>query len=167
MRAGLALGSNLGERLAHLRQARTLVLALAGVSAPVINARVYETEPVGSGPEAGAFLNTVIEVEYEGQPITLLDGLQRIEAEMGRPSKRPRNASRTIDLDILYAGNLVLSNEEVVIPHPRLHRRRFVLAPLADIRPELILPGQQQSVAALLAGLNDPATVELFAESWA
>jgi len=166
MRAGLALGSNLGDRLAHLQQARALVLRLPGVSAPTVDSRVYETEPVGSGPEAGAYLNAIIEVEYDGQPITLLDGLQRIEAEMGRPSKRPRNASRTIDLDILYAGNLVLSNEEVVIPHPRLHQRRFVLAPLADIRPELILPGQQLTVAALLAGLNDPATVELFAEQW-
>jgi 2-amino-4-hydroxy-6-hydroxymethyldihydropteridine diphosphokinase len=166
VRAGLALGSNLGDRLAHLQAARALVLALPGVSAPVIDAPVYETEPVGSDSDAEAFLNTVIEVEFVVQPITLLDGLQRIEAQLGRPSKRPRNAPRTIDLDILYAGNLVLSNEEVVIPHPRLHQRRFVLAPLCDLRPDLILPGQQQSIAALLAGLNDPAKVELFAEQW-
>ncbi len=166
MRVGIALGSNLGDRLAHLRQARALVLALPKISPPVIDSRVYETEPVGSSPDAGAYLNAIIEVEYDGQPITLLDGLQGIEAEMGRPSKRPRNAPRTIDLDILYAGNLVLSNEEVVIPHPRLHRRRFVLTPLADIRPELILPGQQQSIASLLAGLNDPAAVELCVEKW-
>ena len=167
VRVGVALGSNLGDRLAHLRQARTLVLTIPGISSPVVDSRVYETEPVGSGPDAGAYLNAITEVEYEGQPITLLDGLQRIEAQMGRPSKRPRNAPRTIDLDILYAGNLVLSNEEVVIPHPRLHRRRFVLTPLVDIRPELILPGQEQSIATLLAGLNDPATVELYAEKWA
>jgi 2-amino-4-hydroxy-6-hydroxymethyldihydropteridine diphosphokinase len=166
VRVGIALGSNLGDRLAHLRQARALVLQLPGASGPVIDSRVYETEPVGSGPDAGAYLNAIVEVEYEGQPITLLDGLQHIEAEMGRPSKRPRNAPRTIDLDILYAGNLVLSNEEVVIPHPRLHLRRFVLRPLADIRPDLILPGQQQSIATLLERLNDPAAVELFSEKW-
>ncbi|MDR3402951.1 MAG: 2-amino-4-hydroxy-6-hydroxymethyldihydropteridine diphosphokinase [Chthoniobacter sp.] len=166
MRAGIALGSNLGDRLANLRLARSLLLASPGVSGPVIDSRVYETEPVQSGPEAGAYLNAVIEVEYEGHPITLLDGLQRIEAQLGRPSKRPRNASRTIDLDILYAGNLVLSNEEVVIPHPRLHLRRFVLTPLADIHPELTLPGQQQSVATLLASLNDPSAVELFTDHW-
>ena len=166
MRAGIALGSNLGERLAHLRRARSLILALPCVTPPAVASRVYETEPVHSGPDAGAYLNAAIEVEYDGQPITLLDGLQRIEAEFGRPSKRPRNAPRTIDLDILYAGNLVLSNEEVVIPHPRLHQRRFVLTPLADIRPDLILPGQQQSIATLLAALNDPSAVELFAESW-
>jgi 2-amino-4-hydroxy-6-hydroxymethyldihydropteridine diphosphokinase len=166
MRAGIALGSNLGDRLAHLRQAREQVLALPGVSGPAINSRIYETEAVQSEPDAGAFLNAIVEVEYDGQPITLLDGLQRVEAQLGRPSKRPRNAPRTIDLDILYAGNLVLCNDDVVIPHPRLHLRRFVLAPLADIRPELILPGQQRSVAELLAELNDPATVELFAEEW-
>ena len=166
MRAGIALGSNLGDRLAHLREARALVLQLPGVTDPVVDSRVYETEPVGSGPEAGAYLNSVMEVEYEGQPITLLDGLQHIESTLGRPSKRPRNAPRTIDLDILYAGNLVLSNSEVVIPHPRLHLRRFVLPPLADIRPDLVLPGQQQTVAALLAGLHDPAAVGLFAEQW-
>jgi 2-amino-4-hydroxy-6-hydroxymethyldihydropteridine diphosphokinase len=166
MRAGIALGSNLGDRLAHLHQARSLILASPGVSTPVIDSRVYETEPVQSGPDAGAYLNTVIEVEFEGQPISLLDALQRIEAALGRPSKRPRNAPRTIDLDILYAGNLVLSNEEVVIPHPRLHLRRFVLTPLADIRPDLMLPGQQKSVAALLTDLNDPSAVELFADIW-
>jgi 2-amino-4-hydroxy-6-hydroxymethyldihydropteridine diphosphokinase len=166
MRAGIALGSNLGDRLAHLRRARAQVLALPGVSLPAVESRVYETEPVQSGPDAGAYLNAVLEVEYAGQPITLLDGLQRIEAELGRPSKRPRNAPRTIDLDILYAGNLVLSNDEVVIPHPRLHLRRFVLTPLADIRPDLTLPGQQQTIAALLAALNDPSAVELFAENW-
>lgn len=166
MRVGVALGSNLGDRLAHLRQARELVAKLPGASGPVVESRVYETEPVASGPDAGAYLNAVLEMEFAGQPITLLDGLQQIEATMGRPSKRPRNAPRTIDLDILYAGNLVLSNEEVVIPHPRLHLRRFVLMPLADIRPDLILPGQQQSIGNLLRSLNDPAAVELFLESW-
>ena len=166
MRAGLALGSNLGDRLAHLRLARERVLALPAVSAPDLGSRVYETEPVGSGPDAGAYLNAVLEIEYDGQPITLLDGLQRIEADFGRPSKRPRNAPRTLDLDILYAGNLVLSNAEVVIPHPRLHLRRFVLTPLADIRPDLLLPGQHHTIAELLERLDDPARVELFAETF-
>ena len=166
MRAGIALGSNVGTRLANLRAAREAVLALAGASGPLRSSRVYETEPVGTDADAGRFLNAVIEVEYDGQPITLLDGLHGIESAMGRPSKRPRNAPRSIDLDILYVGNLVLSNDEVVIPHPRLHLRRFVLAPLADIRPDLVLPGQQRMIAALLAGLDDPAAVELFAERW-
>lgn len=166
MRAGIALGSNLGDRLAHLRSGRERVLGIAGVDQPLLCSRVYETEPIGSGPDSGAYLNAVIEVEYTGQPIALLDALQQIEAEHGRPSKRPRNAPRTLDLDILYVGNLTLSNEEVVIPHPRLHLRRFVLTPLADIRPELILPGQTRSIAELLASLSDAATVEMLAATW-
>jgi 2-amino-4-hydroxy-6-hydroxymethyldihydropteridine diphosphokinase len=166
MRTGIALGSNLGDRRAHLRSGRDRVLEIAGVAQPVLSSRVYETEPVGSGPEAGPYLNAVIEVEFTGQPIELLEALQQIEAAHGRPSKRPRNAPRTLDLDILYVGNLTLSNEEVVIPHPRLHQRRFVLAPLADIRPDLILPGQHEPIAALLAKLSDPANVVVHSEAF-
>lgn len=166
MRAGIALGSNLGDRLAHLRQARARLFDLPGVSAPVLSSRIYATAPVGGAADAGAFLNAVVEVGFEGQPLALLEGLQGIESALGRPSKRPRNAARTIDLDLLYAGNLVLSNEEAVIPHPRLHQRRFVLAPLAEIRPELLLPGQQCTVGALLAQLPDTSAVEVFSEDW-
>jgi 2-amino-4-hydroxy-6-hydroxymethyldihydropteridine diphosphokinase len=108
-----------------------------------------------------------MEIDYDGQPARLLEGLQAVEAALGRPSKRPRNASRTIDLDLLYLGNLVLTNEEVIIPHPRLHQRRFVLAPLADLRPNLVLPGRQESVAQLLAELRNPAPVEQIAQAWA
>jgi 2-amino-4-hydroxy-6-hydroxymethyldihydropteridine diphosphokinase len=166
MRTGIALGSNLGDRLANLRQARQHVGDISGVSSPMLSSGVYETEPVGTGPDSSTFFNAVIEVEFSGQPIALLEALQVIEATLGRPSKRPRNAPRTVDLDILYVGNLVLSNQEVVIPHPRLHLRRFVLEPLADIRPDLVLPGQQSSVAELLSALRDPAEVRRFTTSW-
>ncbi len=159
MRTGIALGSNLGDRLHNLRAGRDAVLALPGVTGPLLASRVYETEPVGTGPDAGAFLNAVLEVDYAHQPHTLLDALQQIEATMGRPSKRPRNAPRTLDLDILYVGNLVLANDEIVIPHPRLHLRRFVLQPLHDIRPDLLLPGQQRTIEQLHAALTDPAAV--------
>ena len=166
MRAGIALGSNLGDRLQNLRAGRAAVMAMHGVAQPVLCSRVYETEPVGSGSGGDAFLNAVIEVEYDGLPATLLDGLQSIEAAMGRPSKRPRNAPRTLDLDILYAGNLELANNEIVIPHPRLHVRRFVLQPLHDIRPELRLPGHQGTVRELLTALDDPAAVAEYAAQW-
>lgn len=161
MRAGIALGSNVGDRLRALEEARSAVLRLPGVSLPCLCARIYETEPVDTEPGTAGFLNSVMEVQYEGHPTALLDGLQEIEAALGRPSKRPRNAPRTIDLDILYAGNLTLSSPEIVIPHPRLHLRRFVLTPLADICPELRLPGQQHTVAELLRTLADSSTVLL------
>ena len=166
MRAGLGLGSNLGDRLAHLRAAWREILALENVGAPVNASRVYETEPIDTEAGAGAFLNAVIEVEFTGTPATLLDGLQRIEARLGRPTRHPRNASRTIDLDILYLDDLVVQCDGIEIPHPRLHARRFVLAPMADVCPRTILPGQTKGVAELLAELRDPAKVEVFAATW-
>ena len=165
MRAGIALGSNLGDRLTHLRHACAQILALPSVSLPVSYSRLYETDPVGTEVEALPFLNAAIEVDFDGQAITLLDGLQSIEASMGRPSKRPRNASRVIDLDILYVGNLVLTNSEIVIPHPRLPTRRFVLQPLSDIRPDQVLPGQHATIAELLGALTSAERVEVFPES--
>src|SRR4051812_32796333 len=124
MRAGPALGADIGDRPRHFRAACTHLLPSPSVRGPGRYSRIFETDPVGTASDAGAFLNAVVEVEFDGHPSTLLDELQAIEARLGRPSKRPRNASRTIDLDILYVGNLALSNDEIVIPHPRLHLRR-------------------------------------------
>ena len=167
VRTAIALGSNLGDRLAHLRTAQREILKLENVGSPLIASRIYETEPVGTGTDAGAFLNAVIEVEFDGEADALLAELQAIEAKLGRPARHPRNASRTIDLDILYIGDRVLHCEDIAIPHPRLHLRRFVLAPLADVCPRAILPGQVKCVADLLAELRDPAAVTLFASQWA
>jgi len=150
MLTGIALGSNLGDRLQHLRQAHDELAARHGV---VRCSRVYETEPVGCAPGTPAYLNAVVEFDYDGQPDVLLEELQAIEARMGRPSRHPRNAPRTIDLDLLYQGSLILQNSALVIPHPQLHLRRFVLAPLCDIRPDLILPGLQETAAELLSKL--------------
>lgn len=166
MLAGIALGSNLGDRLAFLRAARARVLALPGMTPPARSAPVFESDPVDCEPGTPAFLNTVIEVEFDGHPVTLLDALRGIEVELGRPSKHPRNVSRPIDLDILYVGNLALRNEEIAIPHPRLPQRRFVLAPLAELRPELVLPGQAKTVAALLADLGVDASTRRAQTEW-
>jgi len=164
MRTGLALGTNLGDRLANLRLGRDAVLALPGVGIPALFSGVYETAPIDCAPGTPSYLNAVMEVEYSGHVATLLEALQGIERSMGRPDKRPRNASRPIDLDILYCGNLTLNNEEVVIPHPRLHLRRFVLEPLAEIAPNRVLPGHNHSVLELLGELAADASVRPLGE---
>ncbi len=159
MRAGIALGTNQGDRLQNLKAALASLRSMHTTGESFLVSRVYETEPVDCEPGTKSFWNAAIEMDFDGLPSTLLDRLQAIEAAMGRPSKRPRNAPRPIDLDILHCGNLVLNNREIIIPHPRLHQRRFVLSPLADIAPDLVLPGRTQSIAELLAALDDPSDV--------
>lgn len=157
MRAGIALGSNLGDRAANLRLAQEAIDALPGVTVALGPPAPIETAPVDCPPGAPAFLNTVLEVETSLPPAELLARLREIEQSLGRPLQRLPNASRPIDLDLLYAGDLVLDTPELTLPHPRIAGRRFVLAPLAALRPHLILPGQQKTVAELLSSLEDVA----------
>jgi len=154
MRSGIALGSNIGDRLANLRAAFREASGLSLDPAAIRFSSIYETSPVDSAPGAPSYLNAVIEIEYNRPAIALLDSLLTIERALGRPSKRPRNAPRTIDLDLLYVGNLTLNSPEIIIPHPRITQRRFVLEPLADVAPELVLPGQTLSIRQLLLGLK-------------
>ena len=132
------------------------------------NAPVFETEPVACAADAGAFLNTVLEVETPDSIDVhrLLDSLRYIERQMGRSSRYPRNASRPIDLDILYAGDQRMESPRLTLPPPRLHLRRCVLAPLAAIRPALMLPDQRQTVAEILRDLDDAASVRLMHPVW-
>jgi 2-amino-4-hydroxy-6-hydroxymethyldihydropteridine diphosphokinase len=159
MLCGIGLGSNIEDRLAHLRKGCKWVSALHESGAPMRVSSVYETSPVDCEPGTMPYLNAVMEINFTGQPFALTVGLQEIEKAMGRPSKRPKNAPRIIDLDVLYMDNLVLNNPEIILPHPRLGRRRFVLVPLAEISPDLILPGHGRSVRTLLAELDDPGEV--------
>jgi 2-amino-4-hydroxy-6-hydroxymethyldihydropteridine diphosphokinase len=159
MRCGIALGSNIENRLANLREACKRASSLPGVGPPILVSSIYETTPVDCEPGTAPYLNAVMEVNFSGLPVALLEQLLSIEREMGRPSKKPRNSPRKIDLDVLYIGNLVLGSDEFFVPHPRLAQRRFVLTPLAEIVPELILPGHSLSVRALLADLKDPGEV--------
>jgi len=175
MRVGIALGSNLGDRIANLRAAREAIGNLLG-NKGLLFSSIYETEPVGCEPAAGKFLNAVLEVEYGGDPTLLLEHMIRIEESLGRKrdhaASRLRgrgvtgSVSRKIDIDLLYADELVVSNERLQLPHPRMHLRKFVLQPLADIRSELILPNQTRTVRELLAELKDSVTVTRFAENW-
>jgi 2-amino-4-hydroxy-6-hydroxymethyldihydropteridine diphosphokinase len=155
MRTGIGLGSNVGDRLAHLREGFRRIKSLHIGSEPPLVSSVFETNPIDCAPGTNPYLNAAVEIRFNRPPIVLLDALLGIEREMGRPSKRPRNAPRTIDLDVLYVGNLILNNPEVIIPHPRLSQRRFVLAPLSEIAPELVLPGQTKTIRALLENLSN------------
>jgi 2-amino-4-hydroxy-6-hydroxymethyldihydropteridine diphosphokinase len=166
MRTAVALGSNVGDRLENLRAARKAIFDLTNVKPPILSSAVYETEPVGCEPGAGKFLNAVIEFEYEGDLVRLLEQLIQIEEALGRKRDHPKNFSRTIDIDLLYRGHQRINDERLQLPHPRLHVRPFVLRPLANIRPNLMLPGEKKTVSDMLADFKDSGAVVRFAESW-
>jgi 2-amino-4-hydroxy-6-hydroxymethyldihydropteridine diphosphokinase len=131
MRAFLGLGSNLGDRRGHLREAVSSLTGVKGVSP------VYETDPVG-GPEGqGAYLNLVVEIETDLSPRELLGVCHRLESAAGRV-RSERWGPRTLDVDILWTSSGPVAEEDLVIPHPRMHERRFVMAPFADLAPDLV-----------------------------
>ncbi len=132
---------------------------------PILASAIYETQPVDCEPGAQNFFNAVLEFDYDGDPLELLRELRRIEAELGRPAEHERNTSRAIDLDLLYAGAAKIDSAALQLPHPRISDRRFVLAPLAEIQPELILPNQKETMRRLLARASaSPAVVRLYSE---
>lgn len=165
MKAGIAIGSDLGDRLEHLKQARDFLCSISD-GGWLLAAPVYETPPVDCPPGTPAFLNTVVEIESSLPPDELMRRLLQFEESHGRPNAHGRNTPRTVDLDVLYFGDLVKKEGIVMLPHPRLHERRFVLQPLADIRPELVVPGLGRTVRQLLASLGDAQPVRLFAKDW-
>jgi 2-amino-4-hydroxy-6-hydroxymethyldihydropteridine diphosphokinase len=107
-----------------------------------------------------------LEIEYDGDPSELLEQLVRVEESLGRERDHAKNVSRKIDIDLLYAGDLRVENERLQLPHPRMHLRKFVLQPLADIRPDLLLSDQQKTARELLAQIKDSTKVIRFAEKW-
>lgn len=130
-RAFLALGSNLGDRVATLRRAVSLLDDVVAVSP------VYETGPVGGPEDQGRYLNAVVELVTDRSPRELLETCRRLEADAGRV-RLERWGPRTLDVDVLLVGDLVVDEEDLVVPHPRMWERRFVLAPLADLAPDLV-----------------------------
>ena len=171
----LALGTNLGDREANLREARRRIAAL-GLTV-TRRSSIYETEPVGFADQDW-FLNQVIEVRVEYQSeadietalsdqlVRLLAALLGLESEMGR-RRMLVNGPRLIDIDLLLCDGIsgVFGNAplpQLILPHPRLHLRRFVLAPLAEIAPDVVHPALQRSVRELLDGVNDSSMVRLY-----
>jgi 2-amino-4-hydroxy-6-hydroxymethyldihydropteridine diphosphokinase len=143
----LSLGSNVGDREEHLRVAMERLGAAAGVVV-LRTSRTYETEPVDYTAQRW-FLNLVVEAETTLFPKQLLSRTSRIERELGRV-RTVAKGPRTIDIDILLYGKAVVQTEILQIPHPRMPERRFVLAPLADLVPDLRHPVTHQTVREML-----------------
>src|SRR5512137_2355547 len=146
MRAYVAVGSNLGDRWARLAGAARALRAAPGV-AVVRGSRAWDTAPLG--PPQPRYLNAVLELETTRTPASLLALLRGIEDAAGRV-RHVRWGPRTLDLDLLVAGGWIVREPGLTVPHPEMARRRFVLAPLAELHPELVVPGTGVSVSRLL-----------------
>ncbi|MFN2607223.1 MAG: 2-amino-4-hydroxy-6-hydroxymethyldihydropteridine diphosphokinase [Acidimicrobiales bacterium] len=146
-RAFMGIGSNLGDRGATLRQA---VAALPDV---VAVSPVYETEPVGGPSGQSPYLNLVVELATDLSPRELLAVAGRLEAAAGRV-RTIKDGPRTLDVDVLLVGDLVVDDPDLVVPHPRMGERRFVLAPLADLAPELVPEGAQERAAGAVRNVG-------------
>ena len=151
-RAFVGVGSNQGDRLSMISEAAHGLTETPGI-VELICSPIYETRPVGpAGPDT--FLNAVFELSLRLSPMQLLRRMQEIETTLGRPS--PRSGPRPIDLDLLFYDDLILQNEVLIVPHPRLSKRAFVLQPLTDLAPGTCHPESGLSVGELLALLPQP-----------
>ncbi|HHX87065.1 MAG TPA: 2-amino-4-hydroxy-6-hydroxymethyldihydropteridine diphosphokinase, partial [Firmicutes bacterium] len=149
--AYVSLGSNIGNRLFFLRQSLKLLARDPAISLLAFS-RVYETRPVG-GPIQGLFLNAACSLKSSLPPVLLLRRLLAVEEKLGR-ERRQRWGPRTLDLDLLIYDKVVMCTPSLVLPHPRMVTRSFVLIPLLDIAPELPVPGTGQTVSQLCRDLE-------------
>lgn len=143
----LGLGSNVGDRAAHLRAA-VEALGERGVEVEATSA-AYETEPVGEVPDQPDFLNAAARVRTALEPEALLDACKAVEAERGRVLDAPRHSPRPLDVDLLMLGDLELTTDRLTLPHPEVTTRRFVLVPLLELDPDLTLPDGTRLANAL------------------
>ncbi len=163
MEYGLSLGSNEGDRLSNLKLTTEKIQHIDNVAVTDQSA-VYEAEPVNIAAEHkdDTFLNCVIVIETSLFPKQLLKELQDLEIDMGRPKNHEFNAPRPIDIDIIYAEKTTVDTENITIPHPRWAERRFVVEPLADLRPDLTIPGSAATVKDVLKSLPETPKVCVF-----
>ena len=158
-RVYIGIGSNLGDRKANTIEAVDRIAKLPTTRVSRASS-LYESEPLGDAKTW--FVNSVIEIETEFAPEQLLKKLKAIEQAMGRKRvKGKRWGSRVIDLDILISDHEVVEKRTLKVPHPEMHKRRFVLLPLAELAPQVVHPQLGQTVSALLATLKDEKRVTL------
>jgi 2-amino-4-hydroxy-6-hydroxymethyldihydropteridine diphosphokinase len=164
---GISMGSNLGDRLLNMQTARDRLRHDPDFTM-VAQSPLYDSEPVdvAAAYQSLTYLNAVLIIETEMAPYSLMQHLHEIEHEMGRERSIDRNAPRPIDLDILYAGDIAASLPDLTLPHPRWQERRFVVQPLADVRPDRVLPDDPRGVAVILSTLPPEPKVVLFAQEW-
>jgi 2-amino-4-hydroxy-6-hydroxymethyldihydropteridine diphosphokinase len=148
----LSLGSNLGDRSQNLKNGLDLLEQLAGK--PVAISSIYETEPWGCDSDLN-FYNQVIEMFTPLRPLPLLEAIHQIEKKCGRDRSALRYAPRTLDIDILFYGDSVIDFPELVIPHPNLQERQFVLVPLTEIAPHVVHPVLNKDMEQLLLACGD------------
>lgn len=154
----IGFGSNIGNRLSFIRNALHVLSQTDGITIKKISS-LYETEPVGNENQ-DKFLNGVVAIETKFSPQTLLTTLKNIETKTGR-QHRKRWGPREIDLDVLIYGEMCLQTPELIIPHPEMHNRRFVLTPLAEIAPSLVHPVLNVRIIDMLNSLVDESHVEI------
>jgi len=158
--AYVAMGSNLGDREAHLAAATEALRARPDVRVMAVSA-LYETAPVGPPPQ-GPYLNAALHLRTQLAPRALLACLLAIEAARGRQRSAGRWSARTLDLDLLFYGSVTLDEPGLCVPHPHLHERAFVLVPLCDVAPHLVHPRLGKTVEELSRDVHDPGAVVPF-----
>jgi 2-amino-4-hydroxy-6-hydroxymethyldihydropteridine diphosphokinase len=156
MKVYLGIGGNLGNREKNLEIAIKALAQKAGTLMAV--SPVYETGPLGFKSN-DQFLNLVVVLETELTPVKILNCIMNIENGLGRKRRKGKYVSRTIDIDLLFYENIIIENSELIIPHPRMHERKFVLVPFCDIAPDYIHPVFQRSIRELLDSTEDKSII--------
>lgn len=156
----IALGSNLGDSRKIVLEAMTAWEEFS--SGSILKSSLWQTTPVDCPPDSPEFVNAVVAfVPKSGEtPESLLPKLRALEKRFGRTDKKVMNEPRALDLDLISFGNEVRSTAELTLPHPRAHLRKFVLQPLSEIAPDLILPGQSRTVGELLGEIASGETLK-------